>query len=110
MELFRKLVEYSSIMEKELAVQNVKCGGCANSINKGLTEIQGVTNVRVDHEHGIIAYTISDESLNQSVLDKLDKMGYPADPDQNTMLKKAKSYVSCMIGRISDQPDKEGDK
>lgn len=92
-------------MEKVVAVQNIKCGGCANSITKGLLEIEAVSNVKVDQEHGIISYSLADESVQELVLQKLDKMGYPADPDQNTVLKKAKSYVSCMIGRMSDKAE-----
>ena len=35
-------------MEASIIIQNLKCGGCANTITKGLTEINGVTEVKID--------------------------------------------------------------
>lgn len=94
-------------MEKVLAIQNIKCGGCANTITKGLLDIDGISHVKVDHENGVVAFEFTDDAQLSVVEQKLDKMGYPVDPDQNTMLKKAKSYVSCMIGRFSDKEEEE---
>jgi len=38
----------------EIRVENIKCGGCANSIKNGLMKIDGVIQVDVDIEHGSI--------------------------------------------------------
>ncbi len=38
----------------EIRVENIKCGGCANSIKNGLMKIVGVIQVDVDIEHGSI--------------------------------------------------------
>ncbi len=87
-------------MEVQLNILNLKCGGCANSITNGLTEIEGVDSVKVDVEKSSILVELSDD-VTDIVLSKLDKMGYPTDPDANGFLKQAKSYVSCMVGRVS---------
>ena len=31
-------------------VENIKCGGCENSIRKGLSSIAGVSEVQIDRE------------------------------------------------------------
>ena len=38
-------------MTFEVSVENIKCGGCTNSIVKGLQELEGVASVAVDVEH-----------------------------------------------------------
>ena len=37
-------------MTTTLEILNLKCGGCANSIKKGILTIEGVTEVSVDLE------------------------------------------------------------
>jgi copper chaperone CopZ len=84
----------------EIIVENIKCGGCANSIRKKLSDIQGVQNVEVDIEHGKITLDGLSEQDRPSVIKVLADMGY-TEPGEGDMLDKAKSYVSCMIGRIN---------
>jgi hypothetical protein len=38
--------------------------------------------------------------MNQAT-DLLSKLGYPVEGEQNPLLRKAKSYVSCAVGRIN---------
>lgn len=85
-------------MTKSIKVQNIKCGGCANSIQKKLSAIEGVSDVKIDVEDGMIFWT--DIENDQSVLIKetLAKMGYPE--GNSTLIQTAKSYVSCAIGRL----------
>ncbi|CAM1371493.1 Heavy metal transport/detoxification protein (fragment) [Tenacibaculum litoreum] len=35
------------------------------------------------------------------VKEKLSKLGYPEAGDKNTMVHKAKSFVSCAVGKIN---------
>lgn len=80
-------------------VENIKCGGCANSIKSGLLSITGVKNIMVDVPEGQITVE-GDESMDKQTLsDKLLKMGYPEE-GEGSSLATVKSYVSCMIGRI----------
>lgn len=83
----------------EIQVENIKCGGCANSIRNSLSKIEGVNQIDVNIENGVIS-TIVEDFVNEEQLSKvLHKMGYTA-PGEGGALDKAKSYVSCMIGRI----------
>ena len=60
----------------ELQVENVKCGGCANAIQEGLSALQGIHEVAVDIERGTV--TVYGEGYNdKDVHSKLNELGYP---------------------------------
>lgn len=85
-------------MSWTVEVENMSCGGCVNSITKGLHTITGVGEVTVDLEKGVIS--MEGEFDQDAVLAKLSKMGYPQ-KGNNTLIKQAKSFVSCATGKIS---------
>ena len=87
-------------MNTTIEILNLKCGGCANSIKKGLLAIEGTSDVEVDLETSKITMELTDESLLDVVKKKLSNMGYPEIGDANTLLHKAKSFVSCASGRM----------
>ena len=37
----------------EVHVENIKCGGCENSIVKGLNSIEGLSNIVIDRVSGV---------------------------------------------------------
>jgi len=84
-----------------LFIQNLKCHGCANTITKGLNSIQGITDIKLDVDESTVTFKASDSELITQVKTKLSKMGYPEQDATNTTLHKAKSYVSCAIGKIN---------
>jgi len=88
-----------------LEILNLKCGGCANSIKKGLLLIDGVSNVSVDLETSKITVDTIDSSIINEVKNKLGTMGYPEIGDSNTIIHKAKSFVSCAAGRMSSDTE-----
>lgn len=85
-------------MSWTVEVENMSCGGCVNTITKGLHTIEGVGDVAVDLDNGIIQ--IEGDFDQEAVLLKLSKMGYPQ-KGNNTLLKQAKSFVSCATGKMS---------
>ncbi len=86
-----------------LEILNLKCGGCASSVKKGLNSIEGVETVEVDVENGKVSFdATSDETVNL-VKEKLANMGYPEVGDANTLIHKAKSFVSCATGRMGSK-------
>lgn len=87
------------IMTTQIEIENLKCGGCANTIKKGLLSLDAVTEVAVDVETSMVSITSESENL-QTVKEKLAKMGYPEVGDRNTLAHKAKSFVSCAVGRM----------
>ncbi|HEB85453.1 MAG TPA: heavy-metal-associated domain-containing protein [Gammaproteobacteria bacterium] len=61
----------------ELDVENVKCGGCASTIQEGLKPLDGIETVEVEIENGHV--TISGGSLSETgIREKLAELGYPA--------------------------------
>ena len=81
-------------------VENIKCGGCANSIRKKLNSSETIHEVEIDIERGVIQVDAPAGLDTESVSKTLANMGYPA-PGTGTGLQRAKSYVSCMVGRLS---------
>ena len=88
-----------------LEILNLKCGGCANSIKKRILTIEGVTEVSVDLESSKVMINSSDEDIVNNVKEKLSSMGYPEVGDANTLVHKAKSFVSCATGRITSEAE-----
>jgi copper chaperone len=87
-------------MEQQFIVENIKCGGCVNSIQTTLQKIKAVEKVAVDIENGTIVITGNPD--REVILKKLNEMGYP-ELGNNTIVKKAKSYVSCAIGKMTKE-------
>ncbi len=90
-------------MKKIIKIVNLKCGGCANSIKKGLQNIEGVNDVEVELETSKVTVGIESETVIEEVKKKLTSMGYPEVGDANTVIHKAKSFVSCATGRMSSE-------
>lgn len=86
-------------MEHQFEVENIKCGGCMNSIKTALFKLDGVTDVSIDKE--IDTVTVIGTMIREDVVNKLNDLGYP-EKGNNTLIRKAKSYVNCAIGRMSE--------
>jgi len=88
-----------------IAVENIKCGGCANTIKHKLAGIQGVENVAVNIEAGEV--TIEGEDAGRDIVTaKLLQLGYPEKGTAEGLraaTAKAKSFVSCAIGRMDSE-------
>ncbi len=103
----------TAAMEKKMsiviAVENINCGGCANSIKQKLNALPGVTEVTVDIEAGSVALKLEEEidqlQVMSAVEDKMLAMGYPKVGSVEGLKAagaKAKSFVSCAVGKMSD--------
>lgn len=81
-------------------VQNLKCGGCANTITKGVQSIEGVSEVMVNVEESSVAFQASKDDTIDKVKQKLLALGYPTTDQENTLIRKAVSYISCATGKM----------
>ncbi len=95
-------------MEYNFQVENIRCGGCVNTITTKLTEISQVKEVHVNiDERTVIIKTNpdSDSNIRQTLGRKLAKLGYPeiGSVDSNSLMTKATSVVSCAIGKVSNK-------
>ena len=87
-------------MNKEIIIiDNLKCGGCANTVTKKLQEMEGVKNVNVVLETSAVEVEKEENVSREALIEKLSKWGYPEIGTTN-LVQKAKSYVSCAIGRL----------
>jgi copper chaperone CopZ len=89
------------MVASKVEIQNLKCGGCANTIVNKLTEIEGIENVKVNEETSEVSFDMQSGEHLEQVVTRLSEIGYPIAGDENTLMKKAKSYVSCAVGRMS---------
>lgn len=86
-----------------ISVENIKCGGCANSIRKSLLEIDGVSAVEVGVEEGWVEVTV-ESAARDAIVERLRGMGYPETGSVHGLGAagaKARSFVSCAVGRMS---------
>ncbi len=81
-----------------IEVENIKCGGCMNTIKKALMNLDGVSDVSITKETETVQAqgNISRETLTA----KLAELGYP-EKGSNSLLHQAKSFVSCAVGKFN---------
>lgn len=84
-----------------IEIQNLKCHGCANTIITQLEKLEGISEVSVNNDTDEVTFNISAETSVGLVKQKLSDLGYPSISDSNSLSKKAKSFVSCAVGRMN---------
>jgi copper chaperone len=87
----------------QIEIDNLKCGGCASTIVKGLGEIDGVSSVVVDTTAQMVRVR-ADEAAKPTILARLHAMGYPEKGSVSGLsaaVAGAKSFVSCAVGRLT---------
>ena len=52
-------------------------------------------------ENSVVSFDYENDENLQIIHDKLAHLGYPVENDENSLFQKAKSYASCMIGRVT---------
>ena len=67
-----------------------------------LSKIDGVTRVEVNNTTNEVSFIINDVKLLEVVSKKLVQLGYPVVGDHNNLSQKAKSFVSCAVGRLNN--------
>ena len=90
-------------MTYQISVENIKCGGCASTIRSKLEAMAGVEKVDVDIAAGIVNVDGSADTRH-AVTERLLKLGYPESGSAEGIAAaaaKAKSFVSCAVGRMS---------
>ena len=92
-------------MQKSFKALNIKCGGCANTVKHSLKDEFGEVEVDLEQEPRVVTLEIKDEEHEKLFRKKMRSLGYPMDDEElgkftQTGLK-AKSYVSCAVGKMS---------
>ena len=89
-------------MKTTLEIQNLKCGGCANTITNKLSDLDNINDVIVNNENNTVSFNYINDTHLVNVKTTLAKLGYPVIGDKNALTTKAKSFVSCALGRLND--------
>jgi copper chaperone CopZ len=91
-------------MKKTFKVMNVKCEGCAFTLSETLAEEFGQVSVNLTLLPREITLDIEDFQ-EEKLAKALRKLGYPLASDTMgfvaTTSTKAKSFVSCAMGKIN---------
>ena len=97
-------------MTDNIQVDNLKCGGCEQTIQKTLHKMHGVQKVVINNEAKNVSIT-HDETVTHTMLaNALKAIGYPeagTTEGLDKTLTNVKSYISCAIGRLSDAKTEE---
>jgi copper chaperone len=88
-------------MKSLLVLQNLKCTGCASTISSKLTDFDFVHSVLIDVDASTVEVIYELETNLPILQEALRKLGYPVVGEVNSLTTKAKSYVSCAIGKIN---------
>ena len=95
-------------MKHNFQVENIRCGGCENTIQKKLKEITGVEKIQVNVEENLVTVTTNstnDSDIRHLISEKLTTLGYPeaGSKSSNSLKTKATSVVSCAIGKVTNK-------
>lgn len=93
-------------MDIRIEVENIRCGGCANSITKKLMEDERVQQVSIDIEHQAVTLQVDEtevDEIRSTAVKRLFDLGYPESGSVEGLVslkEKAKSVVSCAVGKM----------
>lgn len=58
---------------------DIECGGCASSIQKALSKVEGITDIQVEVETKTVQVTHNPDLVSvEAILTRLDHVGFPA--------------------------------
>lgn len=86
----------------ELMVENVKCQGCVNTLQKRLGALAGVQSVQVDVEHGCVTIDAA-EALRPNIEQLLCRLGYPVvgtTSGLSAIGADVRSVIACAVGKL----------
>jgi copper chaperone CopZ len=87
-------------MAHTYSVQNIRCGGCANTITRKLGDA-GIRVLAIDPATQTVVIDSEDPSVITLGETVLKGLGYPLAGAESGVADMAKSFVSCAIGRLS---------
>ncbi|WP_417237893.1 heavy-metal-associated domain-containing protein [Bizionia sp.] len=89
-------------MKTTLEIQNLKCGGCAHTVSTKLADVAGVEHVSVSVESNEVSFDYASEADLVAAKQKLKSLGYPEFDAANSVVTKAKSFISCATGKMAN--------
>lgn len=87
--------------QEVIAIQNLKCEGCVHSIAQVLGAFPEIIDVKIDLEKATVSIKTEGKNQRRKYEETLTRAGYPPVGVDNPLHRKAKSYVSCAIGKMT---------
>ena len=87
-------------MKTTLTIQNLKCEGCISTIAKKLSALHGNHDVKVNLDRSEVTFDYDGELNLLDAKETLKIIGYPEIGTENSWSTRAKSYVSCAVGKM----------
>jgi len=92
-------------MKQTFKIQNVKCGGCASTLKSKLADQFSDVEVNLEVEPREITLDVDDTQM-EALRTMLRGLGYPMSDEKlnlfETSTTKAKSFVSCAVGKVDN--------
>jgi len=67
----------------EFLAENIKCNGCVNNIQKGLKDLEGVSDIKVDIPTGKVEFQYTGVEKEKFFTKLLSDLGYPIKGTKN---------------------------
>ena len=67
----------------EFFAENIKCNGCVKNIQKGLKDIEGISELKVDIPTGKVTFEYTGKENNKFFAKLLSDLGYPIKGTKN---------------------------
>jgi len=87
-------------MKTTLKIQNLKCEGCTTTIAKKLSALHGIHYVKVNLGTSEVTFDYDGELNLLDANETLKIIGYPETGTENPWSTKARSYMSCAMGKM----------
>lgn len=88
-------------MKTFITIQNLKCGGCGATIERAIRKFPEVADVSINIEKSLVDIETELPADLPKFRAALRHAGYPPEGEENLFGDKAKSFVSCAIGRVT---------
>ena len=72
------------MITEKIVVANLKCDGCATTIQKELFKVNGVIIIEIEPENNIVEVTY-ENSNRDKIIKKLETLGYPKVTNENSL-------------------------
>jgi len=87
-------------MRTTIYIQNLKCKGCEATIINKLSKSKNLSGIEENHENESVSFDYHTREDLETARNILESIGYPFQEEGNKLGFKAKSYISCAIGRV----------
>ncbi len=63
-------------MKKIIAVTGMHCGNCAKAVEKALSEIEGISKVKADHDKNLVTASMKKDVDDKLIIEAIEKAGF----------------------------------